>query len=157
MNPLEPAVLFYRNDLLGISRSGLGRLVMTNGCFDVLHPGHLHYLKAARDKGDFLLVLLNSDSSVRELKGPKRPLHGQDDRAFALSRIIDVDGIMIFDEKRVTKWLSHFRPDVWCKSAPYTLNTLDAEEVEAANKCGVSIQIIPTVVQTSTTAILSQA
>jgi len=104
------------------------RLVVTNGCFDLLHPGHVVYLETARNLGDALLVGLNGDNSVRELKGAARPVNTEQDRAMVLAALESVTGVCIFAERAATRFLSHAQPDVYVKGGDYTLDTLNQEE-----------------------------
>src|SRR6188768_1108122 len=92
---------------------GSGQLVVTNGCFDLLHLGHVTYLETARNKGDALLVGVNGDGGVRELKGPDRPVNEENDRAAVLAALASVDGICIFPEKTATRFLAAAQPDVY--------------------------------------------
>jgi D-beta-D-heptose 7-phosphate kinase/D-beta-D-heptose 1-phosphate adenosyltransferase len=102
------------------SRRRLGqRLVFTNGCFDMLHAGHVQYLQEARAQGDFLVVGLNSDSSVRALKGPARPVNGQEARALVLAGLQAVDYVTLFDEGTPLTLIQMLRPDVLVKGADY--------------------------------------
>ena len=129
-------------------------LIVTNGCFDVLHPGHVKFLRLAKATGTFLLVLLNSDRSVRELKGPQRPINNQLDRALVLNELECVTGIYIFDDKRATSCLELTKPHVWAKGGDYTLDTLDPGEVEAVRLGGGGIAVIPAQGDIPTTKIL---
>ena len=104
-------------------------IVFTNGCFDILHVGHVRYLAAAKRLGDILVVGLNSDASVRELKGIGRPLNSQDDRAEVMAALEVVDHVIIFAEKRVSHLLREMRPQVYAKGGDYTVDSLDSEEV----------------------------
>src|SRR5581483_735543 len=97
------------------------RVVLTNGVFDLLHTGHLHYLQQARTLGDRLVVALNADASVRALKGPRRPVQGEQERAYALGALACVDGIVLFGEPRLTREIEALRPEVYCKAGDYTL------------------------------------
>ena len=132
------------------------RLVFTNGCFDLLHAGHVRYLRQARALGDALAVGLNSDRSVRELKGPDRPLNAQDDRAEVLSALGCVDYVVIFDGKRATEVLRAVRPHVYAKGGDYTPDSLDAEEKRALDEARAEIRILPLVPGRSTTGLLGQ-
>lgn len=105
--------------------------VVTNGCFDLLHAGHVAYLEAARSLGDALLVGLNGDSSVRELKGPTRPLNTEGDRARVLAALECVSAVATFPEKRAVRFLAAARPDIYVKGGDYTLETIDPEERRA--------------------------
>ena len=104
------------------------KLAATNGCFDILHAGHVNYLASARAQADALLVGLNSDASVRELKGENRPIQNESDRATVLAALKAVDGICIFNENRATRFLELARPDVYVKGGDYTVENLPAEE-----------------------------
>ena len=108
------------------------RVVFTNGCFDILHAGHVDYLEASRRCGDRLVVGLNSDASVRRLKGPNRPVHSQDDRARVLSALGAVDAVVIFDEETPLNLILALRPDVLTKGADYTEDkVVGAKEVRS--------------------------
>lgn len=137
----------------GIRSSGK-RLVVTNGCFDILHVGHVRYLSSARAAGDLLLVGLNGDQSVRELKGPERPLNIESDRALLLAALQCVDAVCIFPEKRATRFLKTSQPDIYIKGGDYTLDTLDQDERQAVEGAGGQIQFIPFVAGRSTTNLI---
>ena len=139
----------------GIRAAGL-RLVATNGCFDVLHAGHVTYLSAARSQGDRLIVGLNSDASVRALKGEGRPVNPEQDRALVLAALACVDALCIFDEVRATAFLRATRPDLYVKGGDLTLDQIPAEEREAVEAGGGRILIMPHVAGRSTTAILDR-
>lgn len=130
------------------------RLVVTNGCFDLLHVGHVTYLEAARNQGDALLIGLNSDESVRELKGPERPVNPEADRAAVLAALESVDGVCIFTERAATRFLTTAQPDVYVKGGDYTLETLNQEERRLIEKAGGRIVILPLVPGKSTTELL---
>jgi rfaE bifunctional protein nucleotidyltransferase chain/domain len=132
------------------------RLVFTNGCFDLLHAGHVRYLRQARALGDALAVGLNSDRSVRELKGPDRPFNPQDDRAEVLSALGCVDYVVIFDGKRATEVLRAVRPHIYAKGGDYTPDSLDAGEKRVLDETGAEIRILPLVPGRSTTAMLEK-
>lgn len=100
------------------------QLVTTNGCFDLVHVGHLRYLQWARSHGDVLLVCVNTDRSVRALKGEKRPIVPEADRAELLAGFSCVDGVVLFDEDTPEALLRHIRPNVHVKGGQYTLETL---------------------------------
>lgn len=132
------------------------RLVMTNGCFDLLHAGHVRYLQQARELGDALAVGLNSDRSVRELKGEGRPVNAQDDRAEVLAALGCVDYVVIFDGKRATDILRAVRPHIYAKGGDYTPDSLDPDERAALSAAGSDIRILPLVPGRSTTAVLER-
>lgn len=115
-------------ELIEPMRQQGARIVWTSGCFDILHAGHIVYLKQAKTLGDVLIVGLNSDESVRSLKGANRPLVSQFERALILDSIVSVDYIIIFDEPRPFKILQRLRPDVYVKGGDYTIETIDQDE-----------------------------
>lgn len=119
------------------------KLVATNGCFDLLHVGHVRYLQAARALGDLLVVGLNSDRSVRQLKGAGRPITTENDRAEMLAGLECVDLVTIFPEIRATKFLAAVRPAVYVKGGDYTSATLDEEERAMLKEIGATIRLIP--------------
>jgi rfaE bifunctional protein nucleotidyltransferase chain/domain len=129
------------------------RIVATNGCFDLIHVGHIKLLEHARMRGDVLVVGLNSDSSVRQLKGEGRPINTEMDRATVLAAIQAVDTVVIFNFLTATGFLELVRPHVWVKGGDYTLETLDQREVEAVRSCGGQVELFPTVPGYSTTKI----
>jgi rfaE bifunctional protein nucleotidyltransferase chain/domain len=132
------------------------RLVVTNGCFDVLHLGHVTYLETARNLGDMLLVGLSGDSSVQQLKGPNRPVNNQEDRAGVLAALESVNGVCIFSEKTATRFLSLAQPDIYVKGGDYTLETLNQEERRTVEGAGGKIILLPFVPGKSTTALLEK-
>jgi len=115
-------------------------VVTTNGCFDLLHPGHVRFLQQARNQGDVLIVGLNSDESVRRLKGPGRPLISQEDRAAMLAALRCVDHVVIFPELLANDLLALLQPDIHCKGGDYTADTLP--EAEIIRQCGGQIRIL---------------
>ncbi len=119
------------------------RLVATNGCFDLIHLGHVRYLEAARKLGDALAVGVNGDASVRVLKGEGRPLNNEQDRAQVLAALRAVDYVTVFPEVRATEFLQRVRPAVYVKGGDYKPETLNAEERAALEKIGAEIRIIP--------------
>ena len=132
------------------------RLVLTNGVFDLLHTGHLHYLRQARRLGDALLIALNGDASVRVLKGPLRPVQGEIERAYALGALEFVDGIVLFHEPRLTAEIRALRPDVYCKAGDYTVEKLDAGERSALLEVGARIKFLPFLPGFSTTGLIAK-
>ena len=132
------------------------RLVVTNGCFDLLHVGHVTYLEMARGHGDALMVGLNGDESVRQLKGSDRPVAPEEDRAAVLGALESVDGVCIFAEPTATRFLAAAQPDIYVKGGDYTLNTLNQDERRAVEDAGGRIVIIPFVPGKSTTAMLKK-
>lgn len=132
------------------------RLVVTNGCFDLLHPGHVTYLSQARALGDLLLVGVNSDAAVRQLKGPERPVNCEADRAVVLAALASVDAVSIFDQKSASNFLAIAKPDIYVKGGDYTLETINQEERRVVEQAGGKITILPLVRGKSTTAILAK-
>ena len=128
------------------------RVVLTNGVFDLLHEGHLHSLKAARALGDVLFVAINSDASVRAIKGPARPIQSEVERAHALGELAFVDGIVIFRTPRLTAEIRALQPDVYCKSGDYTPDKLNQEERQALEEVSAQISFVPFLPGFSTTA-----
>ena len=110
--------------ILAEARAACGTVVLANGCFDLLHVGHTRYLEGARRLGDFLVVAINSDRSVRSLKGPGRPLQSEEDRAEIIASLDCVGAVLIFDEPTVDGLLRTFRPDVHAKGTDYTESTV---------------------------------
>ena len=129
------------------------KLVFTNGCFDLLHAGHVRYLNQARALGDAMVVALNSDASVRELKGPTRPINRERDRAEVMAALRAVDAVVIFSEPRATSLIETIRPHVYAKGGDYTVDSLNPEEREALEKVGAEIKILSLVPGRSTTSI----
>lgn len=133
------------------------RLALTNGCFDLLHRGHAEYLIAARQTADALLVLLNSDASIRELKGPTRPICKENDRAFMLSCFDFIDAVVIFPSRRCNREIAALSPDVYVKGGDYTVEKLDPEERSALFGCKAEIRFIPFVPGFSTTTLIEKS
>jgi len=131
-------------------------LVVTNGCFDILHLGHVTYLEAARQQGDALLVGLNSDASVSQLKGQGRPLNSETDRAAVLAALEAVDAVCIFSEIRATRFLSLAQPDVYAKGGDFSVEQLPKEERDIVAGLGGKIVTIGLVPEQSTTALLDR-
>lgn len=150
LTPSEAAA--WRDDL---ERSGR-RLVFTSGCFDILHAGHVRYLQQARNLGDALLVALNSDASVRAIKGPERPVNSEKDRAEVLLGLNAVDGVVIFGEPRTTGLIREIQPHIFAKGGDYTVETLNPEERSALEACGAVIHILPELKGRSTTATIQR-
>jgi rfaE bifunctional protein nucleotidyltransferase chain/domain len=133
------------------------RIVATNGCFDLLHYGHVRYLQRARKLGDQLVVGLNSDRSVRRLdKGPGRPLVPQAKRAAVLAALACVDVVVIFHERRAHRFLGAIRPDVYCKGGDYRPEQLDPQERAVLTAVGSRIRIMPFEKGCSTTGLIEK-
>jgi D-glycero-beta-D-manno-heptose 1-phosphate adenylyltransferase len=132
------------------------KLVVTNGCFDLLHIGHVTYLEKARNLGDLLLVGVNSDAAVRGLKGEGRPVNNEEDRAAVLAGLESVDAVCIFPDVRATQFLAAAKPDIYVKGGDYTLDTLDQTERSVVEQGGGKIELIPFVPGKSTTSLLQK-
>lgn len=149
---LKKAVAIRRR----LARAG-GTFVLTNGVFDLLHPGHASFLEAARrlagSKGK-LFVALNSDRSTTSLKGPRRPIMDEGSRAYTLAQLRSVDGIVIFRGRRVAREIAALKPDVYCKAGDYTLARLDPSERAALEKAGSKIVFLPFLRGFSTTRLV---
>lgn len=135
-------------------RAAGGTVVFTNGVFDVLHPGHLRYLQHARALGDALLVGLNSDRSVREVKGPDRPITPEDERAELLAAFTCVDGVVIFDESTPQALIAALQPDILVKGADWAEDAIVGRDIVEAR--GGRVVRMPVEPGYSTTAIVSK-
>ena len=147
-----PAALAWRE---ACRRDGR-RVVLTNGVFDLLHTGHLYYLRQARRLGDALIVALNADASVRVLKGPARPVQNEEQRAYALGALECVDAVVIFREPRLTAEIRALQPDMYCKAGDYTLEKLNPEERAALEAVGARIEFLPFLAGFSTTNLIAR-
>ena len=133
----------------------MGRTVVTtNGCFDILHVGHVRYLQKTKSFADVLIVLLNSDKSVKSIKGPARPINNENDRAEILCALSCVDYVVLFDEDSPRNLLDEMKPDVYTKGADYTMETLP--EADIMKKNGTRVEFINFVEGKSTTNIISK-
>jgi len=130
------------------------RVVLTNGCFDILHAGHVNYLEKARERGDFLVVGLNDDQSVRILKGPGRPINPVHDRAAVLAALRAVDAVVIFPNITADELIRVVRPQFYVKGADYREETLP--EAKAARAVGAELYFVPLLPGHSTTSIVSR-
>lgn len=124
-------------------------VVCTNGCFDILHVGHVRYLQKTKSFADYSIVLLNSDKSVRSIKGPTRPINNENDRSEILSALSSVDYVVLFDEDSPKNLLDEIKPDVYTKGADYTMETLP--EADIMKKNGTRVEFITFVEGKSTT------
>ena len=130
------------------------RIVFTNGCFDLLHVGHTRYLQQARDLGDCLIVGLNSDASVRALKGESRPVNSEDERAELLGALRAVDYVTVFSEPTASALIRRIRPHVYAKGGDYSVETLpEAQDVRA---CGGVVKLLPFSDGRSTTRLIEK-
>jgi rfaE bifunctional protein nucleotidyltransferase chain/domain len=132
------------------------RIVATNGCFDLLHAGHVSYLARAKRLGDLLVVGLNADRSVRQLKGPHRPLVPQRHRAALLAALRCVDAVVIFPQVRAHKFLAAVRPHVYVKGGDYRADTLNVQERTVLTAAGAKIRILPFVPGLSTSSLIAR-
>lgn len=147
---IVPRDFFVRNDF---KRHGQ-KIVFTNGCFDVLHFGHVHYLLQAKALGDILVIGLNSDDSVRRLKGPTRPINGENERAFVLAALVFVDYVTLFEEDTPEELIKVVRPDVLVKGGDYTLDNIVGADFVTQN--GGTVTTIPFVEGFSSTRIIEK-
>lgn len=131
------------------------RVVFTNGCFDILHAGHVRYLAAARALGDVLILGLNSDASVRRLKGETRPVNSEEDRAEVVGALASVDYVVIFGEDTAEELIAKVQPAVYAKGGDYTLETLP--EARIVESYGGEVAFIPLVEGKSTTNVIARA
>ena len=146
-----------RKDITGFVRElqKSGKTVaVTNGCFDILHVGHVRYLEKSKSFADVLIVLLNSDKSVHSIKGPSRPVNNENDRAEILSALSCVDYVVLFDEDSPRNLLDEIKPDVYTKGADYTTETLP--EADIMKKNGTRVEFIDFVEGKSTTNIINK-
>ena len=132
------------------------KLVATNGCFDLLHVGHVRYLRAARALGDLLVVGLNGDRSVLELKGKGRPVTSERDRAEILAGLESVDLVTIFPETRATQFIAASHPAIYVKGGDYSPETLNDEERALLKEIGAEIRFIPFQAGYSTSLLIDQ-
>jgi len=124
-------------DVLGLYRNTGGRIVFTNGCFDIMHAGHAEYLEEARSMGDVLIVAINSDASVRRLKGPKRPVIGQQDRALMLAALASVDYVVVFEEDTPYELIKVLQPDLLVKGGDWAPDQIVGADIVLAKGGGV--------------------
>ena len=129
-------------------------VVATNGCFDILHAGHVKYLQKTKSFADYSLVLLNSDKSIKSIKGAARPINNQDDRAYILSALSCVDFVVLFDEDSPARLLDEIKPDVYTKGADYNMDTLPERDIMIKN--GTRVEFIDFVKGRSTTGIINK-
>ncbi len=149
--------IITRADIAAIARNikAAGKtIVFTNGCFDILHAGHVRYLAAARALGDCLIVGLNSDQSVRKLKGPARPVNCQEDRAEVLAALAAVDYVVIFQETTAENIVTEIKPDIYAKGGDYTIEKLPESKIVAAQ--GGRTVLVPEVPGRSSSNIISR-
>lgn len=140
--------------LVTILKRGGKRIVFTNGCFDILHAGHVRYLAAAKKLGDILVLGLNTDESVRHLKGPTRPVNSEQDRAEVVGALASVDFVVLFGEQTAETVLRKVQPDVYAKGADYVARPLP--EADIVRSYGGEVAFIPLVEGRSTSNIIKR-
>jgi rfaE bifunctional protein nucleotidyltransferase chain/domain len=155
----ENSKLKQLEELLGI-RADLrksGKIVIwTNGCYDLMHEGHVDCLRRAKKLGDVLIVGINSDESVKRIKGEGRPLRSQNRRAFLLSELISVDYLLICNDENMTRYLRTLQPEIYAKGGDYDLDTINQEERRTVEEYGGKTIIVPSVHDLPTTLILDK-
>ncbi|MBP3821625.1 D-glycero-beta-D-manno-heptose 1-phosphate adenylyltransferase [bacterium] len=129
-------------------------VVATNGCFDILHVGHVRYLQKTKSFANYSIVLLNSDVSVKSIKGPNRPINNENDRAEILCALSCVDYVVMFDEDSPRNLLDEIKPDIYTKGADYTMETLP--EADIMRKNNIRVEFIDFVAGKSTTGIINK-
>ena len=142
-----------KDEVRRLKRAGK-KIVFTNGCFDILHVGHVRYLQAARQLGDVLILALNTDASVRALKGEKRPLNSEEDRAEVLAALTCIDYITLFGEDTPLKLIELIEPDILVKGGDWSEETVVGGE--SVKKRGGKVVIIPQVEGASTTSTIDK-
>lgn len=150
-------MLIDRKDMEGfcdVLRRGGQRIVFTNGCFDLLHAGHVRYLARARSFGDCLVLGLNTDASVRRLKGPSRPINREEDRAEVVGALKSVDYVVLFGEETAEALIAEVRPAVYVKGGDYTLETLP--EAKIVQSYGGRVEFVDMVAGRSTTNVIER-
>jgi rfaE bifunctional protein nucleotidyltransferase chain/domain len=150
-------ILLSRNELaqtLAQRRAKNEKIVLANGCFDILHVGHTRYLAGAKAEGDVLVVAINSDKSVRKLKGEGRPVFPEHERAELVAALESVDYVIIFDEPNVEPLLEALRPNVHAKGTDYTVETVPERAV--ADRLGIRVAIVGDAKNHSTRDLLAQ-
>ena len=150
-------MLVSQEEIIRIVRNGQAQgetFVVTNGCFDILHIGHVRYLKKTKEFADKSIILLNSDISVKSIKGENRPINCEFDRAEILSALSCVDYVVLFDEKSPAKLLEEIKPDVYTKGADYSLETLPERDVVLRNN--IKVEFIDFVEGKSTTNVIKK-
>jgi len=142
--------------MLEYQRRTVDKIVFTNGCFDILHAGHASVLNKSKVLGDVLIVGLNSDESVKLLKGEDRPINIEDDRAYLISSIHSVDHVIIFDDYSVLDLIKFIKPNIITKGGDYTPEQLDKDGGDFMKEIGGELVIIPITKDTSTTKIINK-
>ncbi len=138
------------------ARSKRKQIAWTNGCFDIIHAGHVDYLERSKAYGDSLVVGLNSDASVKKLKGDFRPIFSELDRARVLCSIVYVDYVVIFSDKSPIKMIQMLKPDYYIKGGDYTIDTIDQDERKVVEGYGGEIVLLPMVEGVSSSIIVEK-
>ena len=149
--------LVSQTEIIDIVRKGQQNektYVATNGCFDILHVGHVRYLKKTQSLADYSIVMLNSDKSVKLIKGEDRPINCEEDRAEILNALSSVDYVVLFEERSPAKLLEAIKPDIYTKGADYTLETLPERDVVLRNN--IKVEFIEFVQGKSTTNVINK-
>lgn len=141
-------------DFCQVLRDGGQKVVFTNGCFDILHAGHVRYLQQARSYGDCLVLGLNTDASVRRLKGPERPINNELDRAEVVGALKSVDYVVFFDEPTAEALIRQVHPDVYVKGGDYTIETLPEGQIVLGY--GGQVELVQLVAGRSTTNVIAK-
>jgi rfaE bifunctional protein nucleotidyltransferase chain/domain len=137
-------------------------IIFTNGCFDIIHVGHVKLLEFCVSRfcktfdNSYIVVGLNSDNSIKQIKGPNRPINNQNDRKIVLESIKYVDQVVIFDETNVCSLLERIKPNIWVKGGDYNLDTINQEELKTARKLGIKIEFFDYLEGYSTTKIIEK-
>ena len=150
-------MLVTQDEIVNIVRHGQAEgktFVVTNGCFDILHVGHIRYLQKTKKYADKLIVMLNSDKSVKAIKGEDRPINCEEDRAEILSSLSCVDYVVLFDENSPAKLLDDIKPNVYTKGADYTLESLPERDIVIKNN--IKVEFIDFVQGKSTTNVIKK-
>ena len=150
-------MLKTQEEIINIVKNGQEQgktFVVTNGCFDILHVGHVRYLQKTKEFADNLIIMLNSDKSVKAIKGEDRPINCEEDRAEILSSLSCVDYVVLFDENSPAKLLDDIKPDVYTKGADYTLETLPERDIVLKNN--IKVEFIDFVQGKSTTNVIKK-
>ncbi|MBN1560335.1 D-glycero-beta-D-manno-heptose 1-phosphate adenylyltransferase [candidate division KSB1 bacterium] len=132
------------------------RVVWTNGCYDILHAGHVLYLQRAKECGDILIVGLNSDNSIRATKGQLRPIVPEAERAIVISALACVDHVIIFDQDSPIEIIATLQPDIYAKGGDYTIETINQAERRMVESYGGEIALLPGIAGNSTTAVINK-
>ena len=141
-------------DIVQNERKSGKTFAATNGCFDILHVGHVRYLQKTKSLADYSIVMLNSDNSVKMIKGPERPINNEQDRAEILNALSCVDYVVLFEEKSPANLLEAIKPDIYTKGADYTLETLPERDVVLKNN--IKVEFIDFVKGKSTTNVINK-